>query len=209
MGNQQILEEQFLSIFTTICDYYNRDVRACGYDLYWHELKNFSVEQIQEMFHRHIRNPDTGQFMPKIGDLVKYDQGTTKGNAIEAWHKIYKSISTIGPYQTFTIDDPWAMQSVEEIGGFQHLCELTEKELEFKRNEFEKLYESHKAKGQPKQFPKMFKGIIDKENGTESKPVLIGDAEVAKRVYNRGSNQSGFKLTKFEDVKSLPTFGEH
>ena len=184
-------------------DYYSKDIRSGAARVYRRALKNISVEHLYKMFDLHIVDPDSGQFMPKVADFVKVNQGTKKGNAVEAWNKVYTAISKIGPYRNFSIDDPWAMKCIEEIGGFQRLCELTDHELEFKRNEFEKLYESYRAQGVPEQFPSKIKGLIDKENGTDTEPFLIGDEQRAMRVLSQGSKKTNLKIKEPDNLKKL------
>lgn len=184
-------------------DYYGSDIRSGAIKVYRRALANIGIDELYKMFDLHITDPDSGQFMPKVADFVRGNQGTKKGNAIAAWNKVYTAIAKIGPYKTFVIDDPWAMQALEEIGGFTRLCELTDKELDFKMNEFTKIYEGLRSQGTIKQFPAKIKGLIDKENGTDSEPFLIGDESRALRVLEAGTNKVGHKITGPKQINKL------
>lgn len=184
-------------------DYYSKDVRSGAAKVYRRALKSIEIDQLYKMFDLHITDPDSGQFMPKVADFVKVNAGTKKGNAVAAWNKVYTAISIVGPYKNFTIDDPWAMKCIDEIGGFQRLCELTDRELDFKRNEFEKLYESYRSQGVPDQFPAKIKGLIDKENGTDTEPFLIGDKDRANRVLIQGANKIAHQITAPKNISNI------
>ena len=185
-------------------DYYSKDVKSGALRIYRRALENIPVEQLYSMLDQHIADPDSGQFMPKVADFVRVNGGTKKGNAVAAWNKLYRAISEVGPYQTFTLDDPWAMKCIEEIGGFQRLCELTEKELDFKMNEFNKLYESHRAQGIPSDYPAKIKGYVEIENHSEEEVLLIGDKKWAQRNLQQGKKRTGLTINKLKlDVKQL------
>ena len=193
--------------------YYSKDVRSGAVNVYKRALKDIPLDQLVEMFDKHIADPDSGQFIPKVADFVRVNQGTKKGNAVAAWNKIYRAITEIGPYQSFVIDDPWAMKCIEEVGGFARLCELTDKDLDFKYNEFARLYESYRAQGTPDKFPSRVKGYIEKESGVEQETLLIGDESRAMRVMAAGQNRTGLNIKKLsleknDIVKSIAKIGQ-
>jgi len=192
---------QFLS---DMFDYYGKDVRSGALRIYRRALENIPVNQLYSMLDQHIADPDSGQFMPKVADFVRVNAGTKKGNSVAAWNKVYRAISEVGPYKTFVLDDPWAMKCIEEIGGFQRLCELTDKELDFKMNEFNKLYESYRAQGMPDDYPSKIKGYVEIENNSEEEVLLIGDRKWAENNLNNGKKRSGLTINKLKlDVKQL------
>jgi hypothetical protein len=181
-------------------DYYKQDASGGAARIYKRALKSIPIEQLYEMLDTHIADPDKGQFMPKVADFVRVSSGTKKGNATAAWNKIYTAISTIGPYATFTIDDPWAMRALSEIGGFQSLCEMTVNDLDFKMHEFNRLYEMYRGQGAPENYPSKFKGLVELENGAAEEVMLIGEPERAKRVLNAGKESTGLQVTALSHV---------
>ena len=191
-------------------EYYGKPPKSGALRIYRRALEGIQIEQLYNMFDKHIADPDSGQFIPKVADLVKVSSGTKSGNALAAWDKVYRAISEIGPYSTFTLDDPWAMRCIEEIGGFQRLCELTDDDLKFKANEFTKLYESHRAQGKPSDYPSKIKGIVELENKSEEDVLLVGDKRWAERNLENGKQRAGLNINKLKlDIKQLPAQGEH
>lgn len=183
--------------------YYDKKTNCISMNVYRRMLKDYPFEEIGRAFRQHITDPDNGQFMPKIADFARIIDGTKRGNAVIAWSKIIAAIKIIGPYNTFTIDDEWAMQAIDEIGGFQKLCEMSEKELDYKMNEFNKVYESIRGQGPAKNYAATIRGLIDTNNGTSSDPFLIGDVEKAKIVQKLGSRKSQLKITAPKKVSNL------
>lgn len=191
------------AFLSELFDYYNKDVRSGSARIYKRMLKNIPVETLYRMFEKHLMDPDRGQFMPKVADFVRGEQGTAKGNAVAAWDKIIQAMELKGPYYTITKDDPWLLKSLEEVGGYQKLCEMTYKDLEYKRNDFLRAYESNRARGMPENYPAKIKGLIDLENGTDSDPILIGDERLALNVLKNGSTQKTLQITEPKDYKHL------
>src|SRR6185437_3919275 len=73
--------------------------------LYWQGLKDYDIPALQQAAYRHLRNPDSGQFMIKIADFTKMIDGTTQDSALMAWAKDDKAVRAIGAYQDVVFDD--------------------------------------------------------------------------------------------------------
>ena len=79
--NQQDFEP-FCKMMDLVAEQYNRTLSDGGKALYWQGLKDFDLPALKQAVTRHLRNPDNGQFMPKIADLVRMLQGMTQYSAL-------------------------------------------------------------------------------------------------------------------------------
>jgi hypothetical protein len=54
-------------------------------EIYWNGLQTYSFDEVNAAINAHVRNPDTGQFMPKIADVERFLHGNTGTRAMAAW----------------------------------------------------------------------------------------------------------------------------
>ena len=195
--------DKLMKLIAGMFEYYDRKASEVQIKVYIHSLKSYDYSDISRAFNSHIKDPDAGQFMPKVADFIRAMQGTKKSQASVAWSKVDKAIRQLGPYNTIVFDDPIIMQCIDQMGGWESLCETaTEKDLDFKGHEFNRFYEGYLAKGGVTEYPKQLSGIIDKENkaqGIKSDVLLIGDSESAKSVYNDGGDEGVLAITSMSN----------
>lgn len=179
----------FLILMTGLGALYGKPINEPLVDIYWRALQRFDFASVKEAFQAHVDNPDSGQYMPKPADVVRYLEGSSRTQALQAWSRVVKAIGSIGSYQSVVFDDPIIHAVVAEMGGWVQLCKVKEDELPFKANEFEKRYAGY-VLHPPEKYPKQLTGILEQQNsiqGYEVKPpTLIGDQQKALLVYQGG-----------------------
>ena len=116
--------------------------------LYWQGLINYDLKAVQQALYRHIRNPDNGQFMPKVADIIRMLQGSTQDSALIAWSKVDKAVRSVGTQVTVVFDDPIIHRVLQDMGGWLALGTKQETEWPFVAKEFENRYRGYKAKNE-------------------------------------------------------------
>ena len=191
----------FAELLGTIADYYRVEMKPATVKLYWHALSAYSTEEIRGALNAHLHNPDTGQFMPKIADVVKLLQGNTLTQAMRAWQKVQRAIGQVGTYQSVVFDDPLIHSVIDDMGGWMQIGLITDDELPFRVREFEKRYQSYRV-NPPAEYPRKLAGILEKENSKEGyqvdPPMLLGNQEVARLVFNGGREGIGIEARPLE-----------
>jgi len=190
MSNQKF---RFAKALSALAEYYGRELSDGVIQLYWQGLQQFSIDEIETAVGRHLQNPDTGQWMPKIADVVRMLEGTTQSSAAIAWAKIMRAIGSVGQYQSIAFDDPVIHLTIDDLGGWPGICQTTEQELPFLQSRFEKNYRAYKSRGQDiPPHPRYLPGVSEIQNGPDGfksdPPRLVGDLEKAKAVYLGGSD---------------------
>lgn len=190
MSNQKF---RFAKALSALAEYYGKELSDGVISLYWQGLQQFSIEEIETAIGRHLQNPDTGQWMPKIADIVRMLEGTTQSSAAIAWAKIRRAIGSVGQYQSIAFDDPVIHLALDDLGGWPKICQSTEDELPFVQNRFEKNYRAYKTRGNDiPPHPRYLPGVSEIQNGPSGyksdAPRLVGDLEKAKAVYLGGSD---------------------
>lgn len=199
MNNDAQTKKEFAVMVSAIWSVYGVEVSKSVMSIYFNALIRYEIEDIRRAFNLHIQNTDGGQYLPKPADLIRTLEGTQASKALTAWSKVEKAIRTLGVYRTVVFDDPVIHAVIDDLGGWVKLNEITESELPFKRNEFEKRYQAFSLQGGAKEFKPRLIGLTDSDRqrrGLElSEPCLVGDPQKAAQVFKLGTDFSGLSIT--------------
>lgn len=198
---------EFMDYLRSVADMYGKALSDGVLMLYWNGLKDLDLQAIKGALGRHVQNPDSGQFMPKIADIRRMLGGTTNDAALQAWAKVDKAIRTVGTYQSVVFDDPVIHRAIADIGGWIWLGGQTDDEWPFIAKRFETAYRGHLTRG-CNEYPPQLTGIAQANNERAGfaapGPVLIGDTEKCQRVLAGGSNQPLLRIVRADEaVKRL------
>lgn len=185
--------DEFCELLGVVSEQYGKTISAGAKTLYWQGLADFDFEAVQQALFRHVRNPDSGMFMPKIADIVKMLQGSTQDSALNAWAKVDKAVRSVGTQMSVAFDDPLIHKVLQDMGGWLGLGQKQESDWPFVAKEFENRYRGFKARGETPEYPKMLIGLYDATNLPNgfkaTNPVLIGNKESAQKVLLGGSDK--------------------
>ncbi len=192
--------DSFVDILQVVAEQYGKRLSDGLIALYWQGLKDYDFAAVRDALGRHIRNPDSGMFMPKIADVVKMLQGSTQDSALIAWAKVDKAVRQVGTYLDVVFDDPLIHRVIHDMGGWIALGTKTEDEWPFVAREFENRYRGFKARGEVPEYPSRLVGVAGSHNEREgfaaAMPVLIGNASAAQLVLEGGNNKPLVGITR-------------
>lgn len=182
---------EFRQFLESALGFWRVDVSEFSLSVWWEAMRPYDLAAVRQAFSRHAMNPDGGQFAPKPADVVKMLAGTSNDRALLAWAKVDKAVRSVGSYQTVAFDDLLIHRVLQDMGGWIVLGTKTEDDWPFVANEFENRYRGYAMRGEKPEYPHVLIGMAEAQNtqaGFKSQPpVLIGDAEKAKRVMLGGS----------------------
>mgnify|MGYP003649678851 FL=1 len=171
-------KQRFCEMLTGLGEYYGKPISKMMMDIYAQGLANYDIDDISKAFSTHVRNPDNGQFMPKIADVERSLNGNSATRAMRAWNKVTKAVQEIGTYRTVKFDDPLINSVIQDMGGWTAIGQITEDELPFRIKEFEKRYQAY-LQISPSEPVSALIGVFEKQNRTdgyyEDETVLIGN----------------------------------
>lgn len=182
---------EFADVMQAMAVVYDKTIAPPLLEIYWRVLQHYTLEEVKFALTTHLSNPDTGQFMPKPADVVKYLEGNTKTQAMRAWEKVAGAFSAVpgGTYSTVCFDDPLINKTIEDMGGWPAMGRIGEDELPFKIAEFERRYQSYVLKA-PARYPQKLFGVLDNENiqngFTAQEVQFVGDQQKARIVFQQG-----------------------
>lgn len=203
--------DQFCEMLDLIAEQHHKKLSSGLKMLYWQGLVDFDIAAIQQAAYRHLRNPDTGQFMPKIADFVRMLHGTTQDAALIAWAKVDQAVRRIGTYQDVVFDDSIIHRVIQDMGGWIALGTKSEDEWPFVAKEFENRYRGFKSRSERPEYPPILMGIANAHNCQQgfrlNEPMLIGNEALARQVLQCGSDKPmvGFKrFTELPETVKAP-----
>lgn len=187
--------EKFLTLINGIGEYYGRKLSSAILDVYWEGLKNFDFDAVSKALYLHTSNPDSGQYFPKIADIVRHIEGGNADRALTAWSKVDKAVRTIGDYRSVVFDDAIIHAVIVDMGGWVGFGNCEMENWPFKQNEFAKRYRGYLERGGAgKDYPSKLIGQVDMRNrqigyaddGRET--ALLGDHKRALEVMRLGND---------------------
>lgn len=199
----------FFELIAQVYAFYGKDFSPFVGSVWWNAMQFNDLPAITEAMGRHCANPDSGQFLPKPGDVTRMLQGGTQDSALVAWAKVDKAVRQVGTYCTVAFDDPIIHRVLHDMGGWISMGSKGEKEWPFIAKEFENRYRGFRGRSETPEYPRLMLGIAESENSQSGMPiqppVLIGRPEVAQRVIAGGAMQAlvGFKRLTEDDMLAL------
>lgn len=199
--------EDFIGIIQAIAEQYGKKLSDTAVMLYWQALQDYDLLAVRNALGRHLRNTDTGQFMPKIADIIRMMEGSSQDAAFSAWSKVDKAVRSIGPYETVVFDDPLIHKVLYDMGGWISICEKDDDAWPFIAKEFETRYRGFKSRNERIDHPAKLIGISEAHNAKEGHkvkpPMLIGDSTKAQEVMRLGSDGNKMLgMTRLDEVKN-------
>ena len=190
---------QFAAMMNALAEYYNREISEGLMGMYWQGLEHHDLSAVREAMNRHMQNPESGQFFPKIADIARMLTGTSSDRALQAWAKVDQAVRRVGTYADVVFDDPVIHRVLHEMGGWIAMGEKTEDEWPFVAKEFENRYRGYAARSERPEYPPVLIGLAGAHNrkgGHETQPpMLIGDADTARAVMAGGTDKPMIGLT--------------
>ena len=198
--------QAFADLLADVMAYYQRDTSTFLLDVFWGGLRNHEFEDVSRAFSLHARDPDRGQFAPRVADITRLLEGSTQTQGMRAWAKVELALRSVGAYRSVAFDDPLIHVVIVEMGGWTPLCRCAVDDIPFRAREFERRYASYRLRREIPAFPPRLMGESEAENrlnghlNHEVRPVLIGDPVRAALVIERGQSQPALRITDAKHI---------
>lgn len=195
--------DEFVEILDAVAEQYGKTLSDGVKALYWQALNGYDLAAVREALSRHIKNPDSGMFMPKIADVIRMMQGSTQDSALSAWAKVDQAVRRVGTYNSVIFDDPLIHKVLHDMGGWMGLAQKSEDDWPFVAKEFENRYRGFKARNEVGVYPRVMIGVFEASNGKQGfksqPPILIGNKESAMQVAKGGSDKPSLQFSEVNE----------
>jgi len=177
---------------------YRQELSPDVVELWWNVLADYDLAAIKQALTKHLRNPDTGQYMPKPADVIKFMSGSTQDAALMAWAKVHACVRRHGSWSDMVFDDPIVHAVIQDMGGWIKLCEMLETDVPFRGKEFENRYRAYARQQQRVQCLPVMIGratLHNQANGYDSPPPeMIGNEEKCREMLESKAKDQMTKL---------------
>ena len=196
---------QFIQMLHNLCEMYGKPRMSDEVAmLHFGALQDYSLEDVRKGFFAALRNPDSGQFMPRPADVIRELSGSSDTRAAMAWAKVREAICRVGHMPSIAFDDAIIHAVIADMGGWVKLALITNDELPFRERDFLRIYRGYI--GRPLgDYPRYLPGMAETENFAKGyavePPLLLGDASKAEQVLLAGSDKP--RLT-VQPLSALP-----
>ena len=196
---------KFYAMLSEVMSYYKQDTSEFMLSVFWDACKGVEFEQVAKALNNHVKDPDKGQFAPKVADVVRLLVGTKTDRSVLAWGRVYESLCAVGAYKDVCFDDPAIHAAISDCGGWMKMCRSDIDELSYLQHRFAKSYQAY-AGLESFTYPKVLIGdrspdsMYLKRGLPVPEPVFIGDKDKAMVVYQLGGPSKGRELTSIEQV---------
>lgn len=181
--------DTFSEMISLTGEQYGKAMSPALVRFYFDGLSHMPIEAVSGALNRHIRNTDTGQYMPKIADIIRACEGGGDAVALQALNTLNGAFS-VGAYESVSFVDPIIALVVLDMGGWQALCERDAEEwANFGGKEFLRRYRAYRERPSLPDAPGVLIGRFGGQNAAngyrvEQEPVLIGERP-KKRLQHR------------------------
>lgn len=184
-------KQDFYALVVNVMSYYKQDTSEFMLNVFWDACKDLEFEAVSKAFNAHAKDPDKGQFAPKVADIVRLLQGTKTDRSMMAWGKVYDAMCSVGAYSDVCFDEAAINASVNDCGGWTKMCRTSMEELSYLQHQFCKSYAAYSGRSDY-EYPRVLIGesgspALYAKRGLEApKTRMIGNQQAAQAVYNGG-----------------------
>lgn len=199
--------DEFTAMIVDALAYYRQNVSEFTLHVWTEGCKPYTLEQVNNAMTAHMTDATSGQFAPKVADIVRIISGTTTDRAALAWGKTLDAMGRVGAYTDVVFDDPAIHAAVEDLGGWPKMCRTETKDLIYLQHRFCESHKAYTGRGEF-DYPRRLIGDRSPDHEYEKKriplpkPAVIGDKERARNVY-RGGEKAGKTAINYLAIAAL------
>lgn len=155
--NKKKVSKHLIGLFETLKTPNEEALSEFRIMAYLKALEPYGDEQIEAAI---WKAASVFKFFPKPAELLELIEGIPNDKAWEAWETLLGAIARIGPWKSVEFRDSRISRVVDVLGGWLKVCEWTEDELKWRRDEFMGAYKAMRDGGAVRALP----GITHLEN---------------------------------------------
>ncbi len=141
---------------------FDKKLTAAELELYWQYVRDFPSDVVLRALEQAGREC---RFFPRPVDLMdRIRGGTPKDLAHRAAGELERMIYRHGPYCSLLLADRAMTATIRDLGGWEIVCDWSERDWPFRLKEFRDIYEGYVRHGVPESVPLKLVGAHERDN---------------------------------------------
>lgn len=168
-------KKEFSVLFSMMCEVFESDIDAGRLkllrDVYFETLKKYPMPEVRSAMST-VMQTRVFNKLPKPAEILVTITGNEDDRAMIAFQSLVKGIKYVGPYSDVAFEDKAIMTTIQMLGGWQKLNEVTDKELKWMEKDFIAAY---KVAAKRDEHPEKLAGLHSIQNaaaGYDITPLL-------------------------------------
>jgi len=168
-------------MFYALGEYYDKKVSTELLKMYFSDLIEFSIEDVNAGARAHRLDPKHGTFFPKAADIIRHLQTgklSTEDKALLAWAQIQHELRKHGAYGNLELDDKQAIAALKSFTSWKEFCMAPVSDMTWMQKKFISMYSTYENTPLD-MLPSSLPGLEDLHNHKEKHAQLgtqsVGD----------------------------------
>jgi hypothetical protein len=138
--------KEFGMVFTVLCEYFGAKPSDPLAQIYFEAFQNWPIIEFKSACQRII---ETRVYpgLPKIAEIREVIEGKIEDRVQVAYQTLMETLRHYAFWDSVVFEDGAIGHTVEDMGGWQRVSEFTVEDWQFRRKEFEQLYQAHLKRG--------------------------------------------------------------
>ena len=151
--------EKFREYVSLIAEKFDKEISKAMASMIWKTLQPFSDQDCEKAFESILIK--SRYFKDLLPDLMEQLGGSEEDKATLTWLEVDKAVRYIGTLASVQFDDPVIHSTIEALGGWESLGNVTEYDWKWIRKDFISMYPRMARK---EKHPKRLIGQTEREN---------------------------------------------
>ncbi len=126
-----------------LAEIYEKDITQATLEAYWLVLQEKEDRELLQAVKNHIKK---SKWFPKPSELLEEIEGDMTYKSEKAWNEIQEAINRYGIYESVEFADTKINEAIQLLGGWVAINMIPVSEVEYKKKEFMKIYQTCKGK---------------------------------------------------------------
>jgi hypothetical protein len=141
--------EGFASTITGMFAYYRQPLSEFTLDVWWNGCQEYALADVRRALTVHTKDPDRGQYLPKLADVERLLGGGATDRGVQAWSIVLAAARDVGAYRDVDFGDAAVHQAIADMGGWPLICRAEVEELRHLQHRFMQALQVFSLRGAP------------------------------------------------------------
>jgi hypothetical protein len=140
-------EKHLIATLAGAYAYYEKDLSKVAIAVWKADLAGYEKEAIDAAFIRHRRDPERGQWLPKIADILRHLRESDHEKRQIAWAHVLEEVRRVGAYGDPNLTEE-QRSAMHACGGWRAICHCDQKDLSFMQRRFMEAFDAFESRSQ-------------------------------------------------------------